>query len=55
MQRYKLQTGNETVIFVWRQTAAEAQVVGFLSQRHLSEEWREHVKALDYAELMKAA
>lgn len=44
-----------TMFLVCRQTAIEAQVIGFLSQRHLTTEWREAVKALDYAQLMKGA
>ena len=42
-----------TLFLILRQTAIEAEVIGFLAQKYLSTEWRDAVAALDYAELMK--
>ena len=39
---------------VYRQTAIEAQVIGYLVKNQLSAEWRDTVMALDYSKLMKA-
>ncbi len=44
-----------TAFLVLRQTAVEAQVIGFLIKANLSADWREEVASLDYAELMKAS
>lgn len=38
---------------VFRQTAAEAQVIGFLVREYLDQEWRQAVENLDYSKLMK--
>lgn len=43
-----------TEFLVFRQTAAEARLIGFLARNFISDEWRARVEALDYAELMKA-
>lgn len=43
-----------TAFLVFRQTAIEAQVIGWLAREFLSQEWRDAVNALDYAKLMKA-
>jgi hypothetical protein len=42
-----------TAFLVFRQSAVEAQVIGFLARKHLPMEWRTAVKALDYAKLMQ--
>ena len=42
-----------TDFLICRQTAIEAQVVGFLARVFLPLEWRQAVKALDYAKLMQ--
>jgi hypothetical protein len=42
-----------TGFLVYRQTAIESEVIGFLARVCLAQEWRESVKSLDYAELMK--
>lgn len=42
-----------TIFLVWRDSAAEAHLVGYLARAHLSQTWRDAVKALDYAKLMK--
>jgi hypothetical protein len=42
-----------TAFLVFRQTAAEAQVIGFLIREYLDQEWRQAVESLDYAKLMK--
>lgn len=39
---------------VWRKSAAEARVVGFLAHGFFPAYWYESVKKLDYAELMKS-
>jgi hypothetical protein len=44
-----------TEFLVFRQTAAEARVIGFLIRESLSVEFRESFSQLDYSELMKAA
>ncbi len=38
-----------------RQTAVEAEVIGYLCRKNLSLAWREAVRVLDYAKLMQAA
>jgi hypothetical protein len=43
-----------TTFLVLRQTAAEAQLIGFLCRHALSAEWCKAVRALDYAKLMAA-
>jgi hypothetical protein len=43
-----------TEFLVFRKTAVEARVIGFLIREHLTPEWRERVSSLDYAKLMKA-
>jgi hypothetical protein len=42
-----------TTFLVFRQTAAEAQVIGFLVREYLDQEWRQAVENLDYSRLMK--
>jgi hypothetical protein len=42
-----------TAFLVFRKTAIEAQVIGYLIRGQLPKEWRETVSSLDYAELMK--
>ena len=42
-----------TTFLVFRKTAAEARVIGFLARHFLTPEWREAVAALDYAKLMQ--
>jgi hypothetical protein len=42
-----------TAFLVFRQSAVEAQVIGFLVRKYLPMEWRTAVKALDYAKLMQ--
>jgi hypothetical protein len=44
-----------TAFLVLRQTAVEAEVIGFLVKYHLHDAWREAVNMLDYSELMKTA
>jgi hypothetical protein len=46
---------NAAEYLVYRQTAVEAQVVGFLTREHLPVDWRQAVDSLDYAKLMEAA
>ena len=43
-----------TAFLMSRQTAIEAQVIGFLAKNQLTDAWRDAVEALDYADLMKA-
>ena len=43
-----------TAFLVLRQTAVEAQVIGFLIRNYLEPEWIAAVKSLDYARLMQA-
>ena len=43
-----------TMFLVLRQTAVEAEVIGYLIQSQLSPEWHKAVKSFDYAALMKA-
>jgi hypothetical protein len=42
-----------TAFLVFRQTAAEAQVIGFLIREYLNQDWRQAVESLDYSKLMK--
>lgn len=39
----------------WRKTAAEMHLIGYLCRAVVSQEFRDSVKSLDYAQLMKAA
>ena len=41
-----------TAFLVFRQSAVEAQVIGFLAKKHLSADWCASVAELDYARLM---
>jgi hypothetical protein len=47
------QLPQSTAFLVFRQSAVEAQVIGFLARKHLPMEWRTAVNALDYAKLMQ--
>jgi hypothetical protein len=51
----KKQLPLSTAFLVFCQTAVEAQVIGFLTKRHLSQDWYTHLGTLDYAKLMQAA
>ena len=42
-----------TIFLIWRKTAAEAEVLGWLAREHLSAEWLSQVESLDYAKLME--
>ena len=42
-----------TAFLVFRKTAVEAQVIGFLARNFLSQDWIAEVKSLDYAKLME--
>lgn len=42
-----------TAFLVLRQTAVEAEVIGYLVREQLTEAWKSQVKALDYSKLMK--
>ena len=42
-----------TAFLVFRQSAVEAQVIGFLAKKHLPAEWRVAIANLDYAKLMQ--
>jgi hypothetical protein len=42
-----------TEFLIFRQTAAEARVIGWLIREHITAEWRAEFDTLDYAELMK--
>lgn len=42
-----------TAFLMLRQTAVEAETIGFLARKHLSQEWRDAVNGMDYAKLMK--
>ncbi len=42
-----------TAFLVFRKTAVEAQVIGYLIRKQLSQQWLETVKSLDYANLMQ--
>lgn len=44
-----------TAFLVLRQTAVEAEVIGFLISGQLPMQWRNEVEALDYSKLMKTA
>lgn len=43
-----------TAFLVFRKTAVEAQVIGFLIRKKLTQEWHNAVNALDYVKLMQA-
>src|SRR4029077_19197040 len=45
---------NASAFLVLRQTAVEAEVLGFLARTFLSDKWRVAVKSFDYAKLMQA-
>jgi hypothetical protein len=49
------QLPRSTAFLVFRQSAVEAQVIGFLARKYLPMEWRTAVNALDYAKLMQPA
>lgn len=50
----KLDAMPPATLFLWaRQSAAEAQVIGFLCREAFDSGWHEAVNALDYADLMK--
>lgn len=42
-----------TAFLVLRQTAVEAEVIGFLIRENLAKEWKDAIASLDYAQLMK--
>ena len=42
-----------TTFLRFRQTAAEARVIGFLVKDFITSEWRDRVSALDYSKLMR--
>jgi hypothetical protein len=44
---------NATEFLVFRQTAAEARVIGFLVKKFLTVDWRVGLAELDYAKLMQ--
>lgn len=44
-----------TAFLVLRQTAVEAEVIGWLCRERLVEPWRRAVKSFDYAKLMQAS
>jgi hypothetical protein len=46
----EMPAGTEFLIF--RQTAAEARLIGFLARNFITDDWRNRVEALDYADLM---
>lgn len=43
-----------TAFLVLRKTAVESEVIGFLARKYMTGDWRESVRKMDYAELMKA-
>lgn len=44
-----------TTFLIFRKTAAEARVIGFLIREQLTPEWRDAVASMDYAKLMQSA
>lgn len=44
---------SSTGFLVYRQTAVESQVIGFLAKAFLSATWRDAVNSMDYAKLMQ--
>jgi len=44
-----------TAFLVLRQTAVEAEVIGYIVRNYLPKPWRDAVASLDYAKLMQAA
>lgn len=44
---------NATEFLVFRQTAAEARVIGYLIRHNLHDSWHESVKMTDYSKYMK--
>jgi len=54
-QGAKLETMPSATLFLWaRQSAAEAQVIGFICRENLSPDWHMAVECLDYAKLMQS-
>ena len=49
----KAEMPRATASLVFRKTAIEAQVIGYLIRDRLTPEWRESVSSLDYAKLMQ--
>lgn len=50
----KTELPSATDFLVYRQSAIEAQVLGYLVKRFLTSEWHIRVAALDYSKLMQA-
>lgn len=50
----ELEMPRATTFLVFRKTAAEARVIGFLIREQLTPKWCESVSSLDYAKLMQA-
>lgn len=44
-----------TLFLTARQSAAEAEVIGYLCREHITAEWRAELATLDYAKIMAAA
>lgn len=44
-----------TIFLQWRDTAAEAHVIGYLIRKQVRADWLKEVQSLDYAQIMKAA
>jgi len=44
-----------TIFLRWRDTAAEAHVIGYLIRKQVRADWTKEVQSLDYAQIMKAA
>ncbi len=42
-----------TIFMMWRQTAAESFLLGYLIREHLTPEWKQTVTSLDYSNLMQ--
>jgi hypothetical protein len=47
------QLPQSTAFLVFRQSAVEAQVIGFLAKKYLPLKWHQAISALDYAKLMQ--
>ena len=43
------------IFLMFRQTAAEAEVIGFMCKGYLNQSWRDELATLDYAKLMQEA
>jgi hypothetical protein len=52
-ERFGMPSGAEFLVF--RQTAVEAEVVGFLAKQFITLEWKQAVQKFDYSKLMQAA